>query len=342
VVPGGDGARKGDAADFREAVQAVVDLPLMRTWNRDHWGRFLYHHTTVRNAISMFRSGRLLSRNACDEAGIDRDESANIGIIDQSPWAHDYARLYFRPKTPTHFHVEGIRPPESRHPSGAHCGSMVMLLFDAVEVLSLEGTVFTAEGFARKVPTYSSAAEYRALPHEDIFSAGYLPSDPAEKDRVKKARSAEVLVPNGIRMDVPYLRAVICRSGAERETLVQGLSQAGVGVWYDLARRVRVERRGWNLFHHQWIYARDVRYDAGTVLISLHAADELPAGAVLDYHLEVEGLDSGAREVASGRAPYTDHWTSRLGWTDQAVHVRFWICESLAYDAVVRDHRLVV
>lgn len=73
------------------------------------WPSRLFRHEALENAVRILQSGQLQSRNDAGEI-IVRDV-APADIIAADVRAHAFARLYFRPKTPTQFHIEGIRKP---------------------------------------------------------------------------------------------------------------------------------------------------------------------------------------------------------------------------------------
>ena len=76
--------------------------------HREHWPRYLFHHAPLENAVKILTSGRLSRIHSDQVRGRD---VAGFGVIDCSQRAHHFARLYFRPRTPTQYHIEGIRRP---------------------------------------------------------------------------------------------------------------------------------------------------------------------------------------------------------------------------------------
>jgi hypothetical protein len=75
-----------------------------------------------------------------------RCENASRKVIDGTDPAHlRFVRLYFRPKTPTQWHNEGIRAPSERTSLNAHCPIPVFFCFDLVGLLS-EDNVWFSDG----------------------------------------------------------------------------------------------------------------------------------------------------------------------------------------------------
>ncbi len=134
-------------------------------------------------------------------------------------------RLYFRPKTPTQYYAEGIKSSvtliASRHPS-AHCPVPVFFLFDSCDVLTRRDTRFSSGGLNTPTPILlSTATELAGMPWQTIYH-----SRPYNKDldpTISHFRNAEVIVPN--KLDLQSLRFIVCRSEAEKDTLLHLLPE---------------------------------------------------------------------------------------------------------------------
>jgi hypothetical protein len=59
---------------------------------------------------------------------------AGAVVIQNRDRAHQFARLYFRPRTPTQFHIEGIRKSGDYYMGYTHAPTLVMLIFDSFNV----------------------------------------------------------------------------------------------------------------------------------------------------------------------------------------------------------------
>ena len=114
-----------------------------RLGNLEWWPRYVYHFTDVHNAASIIQSGCLYSREEAVRRGLMRVDNASLEIIKQTRPEHlKYARLYFRPRTPTQYRNEGIRPISQRE-LGAHCPIPIYFCFDALTVLAQNDTEFS-------------------------------------------------------------------------------------------------------------------------------------------------------------------------------------------------------
>lgn len=68
-----------------------------------NWRGFIYHFTHITNAVNVINSMKILSRNKASQGSFS-DAAGNVVSIRDT--AHDYARFYFRPQTPTQFYNE--------------------------------------------------------------------------------------------------------------------------------------------------------------------------------------------------------------------------------------------
>jgi hypothetical protein len=149
-----------------------------------------------------------------------RDVAA-VGVIDHSQRAHSFARLYFRPRTPTQYHIEGIRRAgECQYGDSAHAPLLVMFVFHARQVLSLKGVCFSDSNMQTGVVEGSSEVYFRNIPFDKVYHEGGIAGDRS----IITHRCAEVLAPSPMTLE-GKLRWVYCRSDAERETLLQSLNR---------------------------------------------------------------------------------------------------------------------
>jgi hypothetical protein len=261
---------------------------------RQNWPPRLFRHEPVENAAVILRAGRLLCRNAA--RGLAPKDIADKGVIATRDESHKYARLYFRPKTPTQYHIEGIRKPSEYYHGDpdAHAAILVILIFRIEGLLMTAGVRFSDGNMQSGVTAlFSTDEEFRNLPFEMIYHVG-----PVEVGSdITRCRCAEVLVPDELILD-DRLQAVLCRSPAERATLLHMLGDAAEnwspiirvytepGIFenrYAYVDSVAVAREGVRLTMHPRLDAQPVRVDIaissrdrGVELKYFHAA--APAG----------------------------------------------------------------
>jgi hypothetical protein len=178
-------------------------------------------------------------------------DNASPDIIEQTYPGHlEYVRLYFRPRTPTQYRNEGIRPVEKRE-LGAHCPVPVYFCFDALTVLAQDNTEFSDGNMGSPQASHSDSREFFFhIPFEQVFHDGAFP--PAQRDSIVFHRNAEVLIPEKLPLGTT-LKFIACRTAAERQTLLQLLPPDLRSQW---VQRVRLADQG--LFERRWTFVEEV------------------------------------------------------------------------------------
>jgi hypothetical protein len=228
----------------------------IKTWsarlgNLGWWPRYVYHFTDVNNAASIIQNGHLYSRTKAQQQGLMLVDNASPAVIQQTRKDYwEYVRLYFRPRTPTQYDNEGIRPVNQRKLS-AHCPVPVFFCFDALTVLTLDSTEFSDGNMGSSRASHDSTRDFfLSIPFHLVFHNRWF--SPEERDEIIFRRNAEVLVPNNLPL-APTLKLIACRSAAERQTLLHLLSADQRRRW---APRIRLGEQG--LFERKWTYVEEV------------------------------------------------------------------------------------
>jgi len=216
------------------------------------WPRYVYHFTDVRNAASIIQSEHLYSRAEAERQGLMKVDNASPEIIQQTRTEHlRYVRLYFRPRTPTQYRNEGIRPINQRKLGGAHCPIPVYFCFDARTVLALDETEFSDGNMGSARASHSDERDFfLSIPFHLVFHNRWF--TPEERNEIVFRRNAEVLVPDRLPL-APALKFIVCRSAAERQTLLHLLPADLCRRW---AARIRLGEQG--LFERKWTYVEEV------------------------------------------------------------------------------------
>lgn len=198
---------------------------------RQHWPSRLFRHESLDNILLILSRGELLSREQAEAEQVLLNDVAPEHIIQANCAAHDSVRLYFRPRTPTQFHIEGIREVADYY-HGKHAPVLYMMCFDSVRILTTDGVRFS-DGNMQGLPhVFHDDAGFGQLNFADVYHEGSIPEP--DRERVRRARCAEVLVPSPLAL-APALQAVICRSSAERQLLLHEL-----GDEFPAKERIRV------------------------------------------------------------------------------------------------------
>src|SRR5258708_21865845 len=118
----------------RHIAEWVGKLSTGAFLHRSQWPPRLFHHSPIENAAQILKAGQLLSRN--DSNGRRKLDVADTSVIQNRDRAHQFARLYFRPRTPTQYHIEGVRKIGEYYNAdpNAHAPTLVMLIFDSRKI----------------------------------------------------------------------------------------------------------------------------------------------------------------------------------------------------------------
>lgn len=232
---------------------------------RTRWPSRLFRHETLVNAIQLLRSGQLLSRRHAENVMV-RDVAPDA-IIHANHVAHDYARLYFRPKTPTQYRIEGIRRADEIW-NERHAPTIYMFVLKARSILTRDNAFFSRGNM--QIPGTEmlqgdeafATLDFRKIYHEGSYSA--------EEADIKIWRCAEVLCDSPLVLD-DCLEAIVCRSDAERRTLLHFLGDAAA-YW---APRIRtVTQPGY--FNAEYAFVESVDLNAAGVSVKFHPRRKLP------------------------------------------------------------------
>lgn len=252
--------------DFREHIKEWS--PKLEKSGRGWWPRFLYHHTDLHNAVSILNSGVLYSRELCSDRELMVSDNADPVVLGQTDPDHlRYVRLYFRPRTPTLYNTEGIRPPD-RRPRG-HCPVPVYLLFDFVEVLGRDDSRFSRGTMASSRYGHSVRRDYfRKIEFADVYhDSGLGYQDTPRKREIIQRRQAEVLIPGELSLE-PALRYICCRTAAERTTLLSGLEPPIEEQWRDRTR-VGIDK----MFFRRYPHVKSVHGSGEHLAVEVYRGD---------------------------------------------------------------------
>lgn len=190
---------------------------------RRHWPARLFRHEPLENAVEILKDGMLHSRTDAADA-IVRD-IAPTDIIHRRNIAHGLVRLYFRPKTPTQYRIEGIRKASEIY-QGRHAPVLVIFIFEAIDILTRDGVEFSDGNMqSPETITGSTESEFGNIPFDLVYHEGVFDRHSSRGAEIIRRRCAEVLLPSPLGL-AGTLQAVMCRSPAERITLRHLLGDA--------------------------------------------------------------------------------------------------------------------
>jgi len=248
---------------------------------RSKWPKYLFHHASLANATSILETGALLSRH--DASGLTHDDAAPAEVIARRTDAHGYARLYFRPRTPTQYQVEGIRKTQDCYlnDSSNHVPVLYMFMFSAESVLTLPGTQFSNGNMQSPNSKFDGSEEFfNAIPFDKVFHEGSF--DQSEKDFILKARCAEVLADSPLLL-TDHLKFILCRSEAERHTLFDAYPNSEAA----LKSRIRTFTEV-GIFQSQFTYVKGVDLLSTSCLIQFAPRRD---GKNVDFKMSIKRVD---------------------------------------------------
>lgn len=230
--------------------------------HRRHWPSRLFRHEPLENIVPILHSGKLLSRKDAAAQDAIVNDIAPAEILNANLLSHQHVRLYFRPKTPTQYHIEGIREPADFY-MGKHAPILYMMVFDAEKILTAPGARFSDGNMQGNPNVYERDAGFALLDFDSIYHEGPVSAD--ERAAVTRARCSEVLVPSPLVLPA-YLQSIICRSAAERQLLLHEL-----GPDFGGKDRIRVFNEA-GVFNADFVFVETVDLASDGVHVKFHSA----------------------------------------------------------------------
>ena len=295
--------------------------------HRRHWPENLFHHAPLENAVAILRDGNLRSRN--DPANTRPKDVAAPGVIDAQTHAHERVRLYFRPKTPTQWHIEGIRRGrECTYGAATHAPMLIMFAFDARMILVRPDVQFTNKNAQLNPAVGESEAYFSDIPFSKVYSEGGTGGDRSMTD----ARCAEVLPSSPLPLE-PCLRAIYLRFEPERDTLLYLLGDAR-NHWEKYCRVSDALK----VFQKDYAFVQELRLTADGVVFRLN-----PRHDRANIEVKIDVWDNIGQKVVDffndSHAPYPapphDVWIWRQNLVDGPYLVEIQLEKCLAYRGVI-------
>ena len=242
---------KPDAGQIRSYMRGLASslrLDPSRRW----WTNWLFRSDHVENAAAILNSGKLLSRSSAEIHGLIKHDSGSPQYINHLSTQHrSYVRLYFRPRTPTQYSNEGIRP-KSAIQYDAHMPVPVYMLF-SISLLTRQGVSFTPGRLTETVSVGDSVEFLKSIEFSSVYHDGPVGrlGELAQRSSILNARHAEVLVPHELPLD--HLKHIVCRSAPERDTLLKLLTPDVRDKWIE---RVCVDEGRRRLFYRRGTFVQ--------------------------------------------------------------------------------------
>lgn len=151
AIPPTTTSLKRDVRAFRRYIADLRD----ETWlgERHWWTYYLFYYTDMPTAIEILRNGVITPTT---------DKATTKGTY----WERT-VRLYFRPRVPDLYGVEGLRPRDVQ--PKFYCAMPVFLVFDLENLLIQADTRFSEGDVMVNPKTFKSANAFRDMPFEMIY-----------------------------------------------------------------------------------------------------------------------------------------------------------------------------
>jgi len=241
-----------EANEIRLFIEELSNKNWIKRSSRNWWPKFVFHFTDLNNVLKIFKVGKLYSRRKLQKLNIKFNDIASPAVINQTSYDFQkYVRLYFRPRTPTQFRNEGIRPKKDRTLGGAHCPIPVFLLFDSYLILSRKDSKFSNGNVGSHYVKVDNSLKFlKTLPFNKIYHIGTI--SPGYEKEITFHRNAEILISD--ELDLNSLRYIVCRSEAEKETLINKLDHDIYSSWVNKI----IYNPKLDLFERRWTFVEKV------------------------------------------------------------------------------------
>jgi len=250
--------------DYKNIIQSKNVIPNERIW----WSEYLYHFSDAHNIASILSDGIIYSRRDALQMNKMKNDNASEVVIDHTAFiTKGFAKLYFRPKTPTQYHNEGYKPIASRDVEmNASCPVPVFLLMDINAVLNMSDAYFVEKGLAGNGhPFRHGIEEFERLDFYKIYHDGGY--DKETQADIKEYRQSEVVREGGIPVE-PYLKCIVCRSSAEKDMLMFLLKSYSLDLYEKYKNKI-MYRPKINCFFYNGVFVESVQWSGDSICFKL-------------------------------------------------------------------------
>lgn len=236
-------------------IQIVNSIPELELYlnlksKQSSWSGYIYHFTHLTNAIEIIKNKKILSRNKAigfaDAAG---------AVVGRRHTAHEFARFYFRPQTPTQFYNEclGLDITNKYYESALRlglpkCPIPVFFRFNLQEVLlKLRDKCYMSNGnmqtnWAVVKPVLQMLSKFN---FNDVYSTIFNTSDGDYRTYINYSQQ-EFLIKDEFDFTSIINFDIIVRSENDKDELIR---RSGEKSQY--ANRIKVSSYSDDIYHNQ-------------------------------------------------------------------------------------------
>lgn len=260
-------------------------LPKSINW----WPNFFYHFTDIHNAVNILSDGWIMSREKIKNTNRMINDNASRMVIDATINENKkYARLYFRPLTPTQYHNEGYKPKILRQLE-ADCPVPVFFCLNSAQILNYPGTKFAEKGLAGGRHNIKTGVDaFSELNFDKIYHDGWYDSS-CDND-IKYYRLSEIINKKGFPLE-PFLQCILCRSVAEKDMLLYLLQRRSKNLYEKYKKKIifRPKLKCFNS-NHTGIFIKEVYMDDSDLYIIFNDAEQryTHEEGIIDFVVSIE------------------------------------------------------
>lgn len=235
-----------------QIVNSIPELELYLNLKAKHssWSGYIYHFTHLTNAIEIIKNKKILSRNKAigfaDAAG---------AVVGRRHTAHEFARFYFRPQTPTQFYNEclGLDITDKYYESALRlglpkCPIPVFFRFNLQEVLlKMRDKCYMSNGnmqtnWAVVQPVLQMLSKFN---FSDVYSTIFNTSDGDYRTYINYSQQ-EFLIKDEFDFTSIINFDIIVRNEKDKEDLIRRIGERS-----KYANRIKVSSYSDDIYHNQ-------------------------------------------------------------------------------------------
>lgn len=267
-------------------IEAFWNSLTEETWLgavRSRWVKYLFHYTDIRNAVEILKNNKLICRAELERNNSMLVDNASRIVMSKTELeVKNFVRLYFRPKTPTQYNNEGIRP-KAQQSLESHCPVPVFFLFDAKTILVRADYQF-AEGNLARLGTQGLCSTAEELSNFDFKKIYHLGSfSQTERDDIISHRNAEIVIRN--ELDLLDLKFIVCRSPAEKESVLHLLPANIFSKW---SSKILVDTKA-HLYNRNWVFIQTAQLSSSYVIFDFSPDATVATPFVLTITFKSDG-----------------------------------------------------
>jgi len=337
--------------EVNKAIEANPSLKflLMLEQQQSRWSGNIYHYTHLSNAADIIHEGAVMSRNRMMKLKRALADAAG-SVVHRRGDAHEYARFYFRPQTPTQFYNEclGIdsdeshtgwskeggewyRISKSHYPSATRlglpkCPIPVFFRFKIREVLAKYPDLCRVsdgnmqKNFARFGPLPEMISRFNA---SHLYLTASRAREEKRFDDYKEYSQQEFLVQGGLPLGDLNNVDILVQNNSDREALL-----SLIGKSHPLATKIQVDYSD-DLFHGNNKRV-ETTYSDLTLVVNTEFCDAHELIIETDFPNEIKSVNSTSFKRKGGRIA-AQNFVSIAFRTDVPFTVSFWDTKREAY-----------